>query len=68
MDKPDPVVFLPITVNTLDLVYDDFVRLLFLNAHRETSSLSGELPDESDLFRFLCAACLANLKCSVGLI
>jgi hypothetical protein len=33
-DKPDPVVFPPITVNTSDLVYDDFVRLLFLNAHR----------------------------------
>ncbi len=25
-------------------MYDDFVRLLFLNAHRETSALAEELP------------------------
>ena len=47
------------------------VRLLFLHAHREASALAGELPEESDRFRFLYAACLAtppNLTGSVGLI
>jgi hypothetical protein len=30
----------------------DFVRLLFLDAHREGSILAGELPEKSDQFRF----------------
>ncbi len=34
----------------------------------ETIALSGELPKESDQFRFLRAGCLANLKGSMGLI
>ena len=29
---------------------------------REASALTNELPEESDQFRFLRAACLANLK------
>ena len=37
------------------------------HAHREASALAGELPEESDQFRFLRAACLANLQGSVGL-
>ncbi len=52
-DRPDPIVFLPITVSTSGCVYEDFARLLFLPAHRETSILAGELPEESDQFRFL---------------
>ena len=49
--------------------YDrDFSRLLFLHAHREVSALANEIPEESDQFRFLRAACLANIKGSVGLI
>jgi hypothetical protein len=47
-------------------------RLLFLHAHREASALNGELPEGSDQFRFLRAACLFKLKGSdtrsVGLI
>jgi hypothetical protein len=35
--------------------------------HREASALVNELPEESDQFRFLHAACFANLKGSVGL-
>ena len=46
----------------------DFSRLLFLHAHREASDLSNELPEESDQFRCLRAACLPNIKGSVGLI
>ena len=49
-------------------LYDDIIRLLFLHTHREGSALTNELTEESDQFRFLRAACLANLKGSVGLI
>jgi hypothetical protein len=42
--------------------------MLFLHAHREASILDGELPEESEQFRFLRASRLANLKDSVGLI
>ena len=67
-DKTDPIIFLPITVNTSGLVYDDFVRLLFLHSHREVSILAGELPEASDHFRLLPTGRLTNLKGSVGLI
>jgi hypothetical protein len=67
-DRPDPIVFLPITVRTSGRVYEDFVRLFFLHVHREASILAGELPEESEQFRFLRASRLANLKGSVGLI
>ena len=43
-------------------------RLLFLHAHREDSILTGELPEESEPFRFLRASRLSDLKGSVGLI
>jgi hypothetical protein len=44
--------------------------VLFLHAHREASALTNEVPEESDQFRFLRAACLDNprLEGSVGLI
>jgi len=67
-DKIDPIIFLTVSVNTPGRVYDDFVRLLFLHAHREAGVLAGELPDESDQFRFLRDARLVNLTGSVGLI
>jgi hypothetical protein len=65
---PSTIVFLPITLSTSGRVYEDFARLLFLHAHREASILAGELPEESEQFRFLRASRLANLKGSVGLI
>ncbi len=43
-----------------------FLRLLFLDAHRDVSSLTGELPEESAQLRFIRAVCLANLKVSWG--
>jgi hypothetical protein len=67
-DRPDPIVFLPVAVSTSGRVCEDFTRLLFLHAHREASILAGELPEESEQFRFLRASRLANLKGSVGLI
>jgi hypothetical protein len=65
-DRSDPIVFLPVAVRTSGRVYDDFLRLIFLHAHREASILYGELPEEQ--FRFLRAACWANFKGSIGLI
>ena len=35
---------------------------------KEASALANELPEESEQFRFLRAACFANMKGSVGLI
>ncbi len=55
-------------VDTSGRVYDDFSLLLFLHAHREASALANEIPEESEQFRFLRAACYANIKGSVGLI
>jgi hypothetical protein len=68
LNRPDPIGFMPVTVDTSGRVYDDFSRLLFLHAHREASALNNEIPEESDQFRFLRAACYANIKGSVGLI
>ncbi len=67
-DRSDPIVFLSIVVSTSGRVYEDFTRLFFLHAHRETGILAGELPEESEQFRFLRASLLSNLKGSVGLI
>ena len=47
---------------------DEFICLLFLHTHREASSLTNELSQESDQFRFLHSSCFANLKGAVGLI
>jgi hypothetical protein len=68
INRPDPIAFMPVTVVTSGRVYDDFSRLLFLHAHREASALANEIPEESEQFRFLRAACYANIKGSVGLI
>jgi hypothetical protein len=62
LNRPDPIAFMPVTVDTSGCIYDDFSRLLFLHAHREVSDLTNELPEESDQFRFLHVACLANLN------
>jgi hypothetical protein len=64
----DPIVFMPVAVDTSDRVYDDFSRLLFLHAHREASALANEIPEESEQFRFLRETCYVNIKGSVGLI
>jgi hypothetical protein len=68
INRPDPIAFMPVAVDTSGHVYYDFSRLLFLHAHRETSSLSNEIPEESEQFRFLRTACYVNIKGSVGLI
>jgi hypothetical protein len=68
INRPEPIAFMPVVVDTAGRIYDDFSRLLFLHAHREASALVNEIPEESEQFRFLRAACLANIKGSVGLI
>jgi hypothetical protein len=59
---------MPVVVDTSVRIYDDFLRLLFLHDHREASALANDIPEESGHFRFLRAACLGNIKGSVGLI
>jgi hypothetical protein len=66
INRPDPIVFLPVAVDTTGRLYDDFSRLLFLHTHREASVLTNEIPEESDQFRFLRVVCYANIKGSVG--
>ena len=53
LNRPDPIAFMPVTVDTSGRIYDDFSRLPFLQANREPSALTNELPEESDQFRFL---------------
>ena len=65
VERPDPIVFLSVTVNTSECV---FVRLLFLYVHREISILDGELPEGSEKFCFLWDIPLTNLEDSVRLI
>ena len=59
---------MPVAVHKSGRIYDDFLRLLFLHAHREASALDNDIPEESGHFRFLHVTCLSNIKGSVGLI
>ncbi len=68
IDRPEPIAFMQIAVDTSGRIYDDFLRLLFLHAHREASALVNDIPEESGHFRFLHVVCLPNIKWSVGLI
>ena len=68
LNRPDPIAFMSLTVDTSGRIYDDFNRLLFLHDHREASVLDNELPEESGQFRFLRVTYVTNLKGSVGLI
>jgi hypothetical protein len=45
INRPDPISFLPVVVYTTGRVYDDFSRLLFLDAHREVSAPANEIPE-----------------------
>jgi hypothetical protein len=68
INRPEPIVFMPVAVDTTGRIYEDFSRLLFLHAHREASALANEIPEESEQFRFLRSVCFGNIKGSVGLI
>ena len=47
LNHPEPIVFMPVPVDTSGRIYDDFLRLLFLHTHREVSPLVNEIPEES---------------------
>ena len=69
MNRPDPIAFLPLPVDTSVHLYHDFIHLFScLLTVSEASVLDNELPEESDQFRFLRIACFANLKDVVRLI
>ena len=68
LNHPDPMVFIPLGVDTTGRLYEEFIRLLFFHTHRDVSALTNELPEESDQFLFLRPSCFANLKGDVGLI
>ncbi len=68
LNHPDPIVFIPLAMDTTGRMYDEFIRLLFLQDHREAWALANELPEESDQFHFLHSSCFVNLKGVVGLI
>ena len=64
--------FLPAIVSTSTRMHGEFLRLLFLQAHRETEAhltaagMSSQR-NQSDSFRFKSAACYQSLKSKVGL-
>ncbi len=68
LNRPDPIAFIPLAVDTTGRMYDEFIRLLFLHDLLEASALGNELPEESDQFCFLHGSCFVNLKGVVGLI
>ena len=53
IDRPDPIAFMPVAVDTSGHIYDDFLRLLFLHAHRETSALADDIPRHAGGIRSL---------------
>ena len=52
IDRPDPIAFMPVVFDTSVHSYDDFLRLLFLHAHREASALANEIQEESGAISF----------------
>ena len=53
LNRPDPITFMSLALDTSDRVYDDFNRLLFLHDHREASALATELPETKWYVRFI---------------
>ena len=46
---------MPVAVDTSGRIYDDFLCLLFLHAHRESSALGNDIPEESGFpYRSIC--------------
>jgi hypothetical protein len=68
LNRPDPITFFPLPVDTSGRILEFFLYFLFFHVHRESSVLNNEQEEESDQFRFLRATRLDNLKGSVGLI
>ncbi len=49
---------MPVAASTSGRINAEFLRLLFLHAHRDANALAGELSEESVQFRFIRAPCL----------
>ncbi len=43
INRPEPIAFMPVAVDTAGRIYDDFSRLLFLHTHREAAALANEI-------------------------
>ena len=71
-NPPQAVAFMPAIASTSGRLHSEFIRLLFLQAHRETDcffAASGVHPAQSTsggLFTFKCAAFLSQFKAKVG--
>jgi hypothetical protein len=70
--SPSEVSFMPAITSTSGRLHSEFVRLLFLQAHRETDrffAVSGVQPAQTDrdMFHFRRAAFSSGLKSKVGL-
>ncbi len=50
INRPDPIPFLPVVVDTTGRLYDDFSRLLFLHVQREDSVLDNEILRHEDFY------------------
>ena len=66
------ITFLPVIVSTSTRMHGEFLRLLFLQAHRQTEAQftatgMASQRNQSDLFRFKRAAFYQSLKIKVGL-
>jgi hypothetical protein len=68
---PSVVSFMPAITSTSGRLHSEFVRLLFLQDHRETDrffAVSGvQSAQSTSVFHFRRAACLQQLKSKVGL-
>jgi hypothetical protein len=52
IDRPGPIAFMPVAVDVSGRIYDDFLRLIFLHPHRESSGLANDISEESVTFVF----------------
>ena len=59
---------MPVAASTSGGINEEFLRLLFLDAHCDDSVLVEELSEESPQFRFIRVVGLVNLKGSIGLM
>jgi hypothetical protein len=39
IDRPEPIAFMPVAVDTSDRIYDDFLRLIFWHTHRDNHNI-----------------------------
>ena len=52
LNHPDPIAFVPLAVDPTGRMYDEFIRLLFLHTHRESSTLTNEFQRSRTSFAF----------------